>query len=216
MPPSQDERDKTGSPESVGREGSAGPGARPGAEEDGAARGRGRHGTRKEPALPSPASGGEEGEEFDRLLQEREEYKDKYLRTLAEAENQRKRAEREKSEYLQFALADSIKDFLEVVDSLERALSVANGAENAGFREGVSRIHKQFLDVLAKKGVAPIPEAAGGPFDPNIHQALTTEQSEAVEEPVVAEELQRGYRIHERLLRPSLVRVLVPKKDERA
>lgn len=178
---------------------------------------RGRHALRKEktPAHPAGSETGEGESELGILLRERDELKDKYLRSLAEAENQRKRAEREKSEFFQYALADTLKEFLGVADSLERALNVEDGSEEAGFQEGVRRIHRQLLDVLSKNGVTPIPHAAGGLFDPNVHQALTTEESEDVSEPRVAEELQRGYRLHDRLLRPALVRVVVPKKDDR-
>lgn len=163
------------------------------------------------------ASSPEEGGELERALRERDEFKDKYLRALAEVDNQRKRAERDKGEYFQFALAEVFKDILGVADSLERALGHESGdAEEQGFQEGVRRIHKQLLDVLANKGVKPIPDTTGKKFDPNFHQALTTEESEEVREPRVAEELQRGYRIHDRLLRPALVRVVVPgKKHQR-
>jgi molecular chaperone GrpE len=154
--------------------------------------------------------------ELARVLRERDEFKDRYLRALAEVDNQRKRAERDKRDHFQFALAETLKDILGVADSMERALGHEGDAEEEVFREGVRRIHKQLLDVLSKKGVTPILDVVGKKFDPNIHQALATEESEEAREPRVAEELQRGYRIHGRLLRPSLVRVVVPgKKHQR-
>jgi len=176
--------------------------------------GRRVHRKEKTPARPSASETGEGESDLGTLLRERDELKDKYFRSLAEAENQRKRAEREKSEFFQFALADALKEFLGVADSLERALSAEGGSGEEGFQEGVRRIHRQLLDVLAKNGVTPIPHAAGVRFDPTVHQALTTEESEEVEEPRVTEELQRGYRLHDRLLRPALVRVVMPKKDD--
>jgi molecular chaperone GrpE len=139
-----------------------------------------------------------------------QDWKDKALRTLAESENLRKRLERDKNEFYQFALADILKDILRVLDNLERALGTEEGG--AGFREGVELIRKQIFDLVAKRGVAPI-ERTDGRFDPTIHQALTTEIADGIEEPMIGEELQRGYMLNERLLRPALVKVLLPKKE---
>jgi molecular chaperone GrpE len=137
--------------------------------------------------------------------------KDKVMRTLAESDNLRKRLERDKHEFYQFALTDILKEVLLVLDNLDRAL----GSENAGgggFREGVELIRKQIIDLLAKRGVAPI-ERTDRRFDPAVHQALTTEDAEGIEEPMIGEELQKGYWLNDRLLRPALVKVLLPKKD---
>jgi molecular chaperone GrpE len=139
-----------------------------------------------------------------------QEWKDKALRTLAESDNIRKRLERDKNEFFQFALADILKDILHVLDNLERALGAEEGG--AGFREGVDLIRKQILDLVAKRGVAPI-ERTDRRFDPAIHQALTTESTDGIEEPMVGEELQKGYWLNDRLLRPALVKVLLPKKE---
>jgi molecular chaperone GrpE len=144
--------------------------------------------------------------------QEIAELKDRYLRTAAELNNQRKRLEREKTEHYQFALADVLKELLSVLDNFERALRAEPGADPAGFQEGIGLIHKQITDLLRRRGVVPI-EAADDAFDPAVQQAIVTEASTEVEEPRVAEELQRGYRLHDRLLRPALVKVLIPKKD---
>ncbi len=127
-------------------------------------------------------------------------------------DNLRKRMEREKAEFFQFALADLLKELLSVLDNFERALQSAPGSDPAGFQEGVGLIHKQLTDLLRRRGVTPI-EAADTAFDPSIQQAIVTEASAEVEEPKVAEELQRGYRLNDRLLRPALVKVLVPGKD---
>jgi len=138
------------------------------------------------------------------------EWKDKALRTLAETDNLRKRLEREKNEYFQFALEDVLKDFLHVIDNLERALQAQDATD--GFREGVELICKQMNDLVAKRGVTPI-ERPDGRFDPAVHQALVTEEAEGIEEPMIGEELQKGYMLNDRLLRPALVKVLLPKKD---
>ncbi|MHB8055967.1 MAG: nucleotide exchange factor GrpE [Candidatus Aminicenantales bacterium] len=137
-------------------------------------------------------------------------WKDKTLRTLAETDNLRKRLEREKNEYFQFALSDVLKDILHVIDNLERALKAQDSSE--GFREGIELIRKQMIDLVTKRGVTPI-ERTDGKFDPTIHQALLTEEVEGIEEPMVGEELQKGYMLNDRLLRPALVKVLLPRKE---
>ncbi len=170
----------------------------------------------RDPVPAVNAEGGGESpvaEEVDLLRRERDELKDKYLRARADAENQRKRLEREKKEYYEFALAELMKDLLAIVDNLELALSSPGGESEEGWREGIRRIHKQTLDLLSKRGVAPVPPAEGKRFDPAVHMALTTEERPDVKEPTVSEELQRGYRLHGRLLRPSVVKVAVPKKE---
>ncbi len=150
--------------------------------------------------------------ELKHLKKERDDLKDQYLRKLAEIENLRKRFEREKSEHYQFALSEMILELLAVKDNLERALQ-SRAAETDGktFREGVELIDRMFHNLLAKNGVQPI-EIKDRRFDPAFHHAMTTEESGTVEEPEVLEELQKGYLRHGRLLRPSLVKVAVPKK----
>ncbi|MDH7511691.1 MAG: nucleotide exchange factor GrpE [Clostridiales bacterium] len=147
------------------------------------------------------------------LKKDIEEFKDKYLRALAEMENLRKRADREKVEFRNYALAELLRELLVVLDNFERALKSRDQTDGRSFQEGVEMIYRMFLDLLMKNGVAPI-VIDNKKFDPNLHQAVLTEESDEVEEPEVAEELQRGYRLHGRLLRPSLVKVLVPKKKD--
>ncbi len=145
------------------------------------------------------------------LKKEKEELKDKYLRNLAEMENLKKRLEREKKEFYQYALAELLKELLVVLDDFERALQIANQVNGKSFREGVEMIYKQYRDFLAKKGVVPM-EIQDKKFDPNFHQAFITEEREDVEEPEVGEELLKGYFLHSRVLRPALVKVIIPKK----
>jgi molecular chaperone GrpE len=151
--------------------------------------------------------------EIKNLKKEKEEIKDKYLRKLAEMENLRKRFERERAEYEQYALNDFLRELLVVLDNFERALQSRPEPDGKSFQEGVEMIYRQYLDLLKKKGVVPI-EINDKKFDPTLHQAVSTEESEAVDEPEVAEEMQRGYLLHGRLLRPALVKVIVPKKRE--
>lgn len=147
------------------------------------------------------------------LKKEVEEYRDKYLRLAAEMENLRKRVEREKNDFYKYALSEFLKELLVVLDNFERALKAENSEDAKGFRQGMEAIHKQYLDLLTKKGVKPI-EIKDKKFDPNLHQAFMTEESEDVDEPEIGEEFQKGYSLHDRLLRPSLVKVIVPKKDK--
>jgi len=151
--------------------------------------------------------------EIKNLRKEKEEWKDKYLRALAEMDNARKRLEREKEEFTRFALSEFLKELLSVVDNLERALETRDETDGRPFQEGVAMIYRQLLDLLRKQGVKPI-EKQDNKFDPNIHQALISEEAEGIEEPEVAEVLQKGYYLHDRLLRPALVKVFVPRKNQ--
>lgn len=150
--------------------------------------------------------------EIKALRKERDEWKDKYLRSLAEMDNARKRLEREKDEFMRYALADLLKELLAVVDNFERALQVKDESNGRSFQEGVVMIYRQLLDLLRRFGVRPI-EIVDKKFDPSVQQAVLTEEMEGIEEPEVAEFLQRGYWLHDRLLRPAMVKVLVPKKN---
>lgn len=148
------------------------------------------------------------------LKKELEELKESYLRKLAETENLRKRLEREKAEFQQFALSGLLLEILGVADNFERALQTpVSETDGQTFREGIELILRMFQNLLAKHGVRPI-RLEGRAFDPNFHHAMTVEESDAVEEPEIEEELQRGYMHHDRLLRPTLVKVLVPKKGQ--
>jgi molecular chaperone GrpE len=151
--------------------------------------------------------------EFKHLKKKFEELKEDYLRKLAEMENLRKRLDREKNEYYQYALSDQMREILDVLDNFERALEKKNQGEEGSLREGVEMIYKQLRGYLYRHGVKPI-EIEDKKFDPHLHQAFLTEESDQISDPQVAEELQKGYMIHDRLLRPSLVKVLIPKKDK--
>jgi molecular chaperone GrpE len=147
--------------------------------------------------------------EIRELRKEVHELKDKYLRQAAEMENLRKRLDREKSDYLRFALADILREMLDVLDNFERALLSLAGTENPSTLEGIGLIAKQYMELLRKRGVTEI-EADGRPFDPTVHSAVQSVESFEVKDPVVGEVFQKGYRLHDRLLRPALVKVVVP------
>ena len=142
---------------------------------------------------------------IDRLQRERDEYYERLLRMTADFDNYRKRTDRERRELAEHAAMALLKDLLPLVDDLERAL--AADARNGDIdRRGVEIIHKQLLDLLAARGVVPI-EALGADFDPNLHQAVTHEPSEAHRDGEIIEELRRGYVLRDRLIRASMVKV---------
>ena len=150
--------------------------------------------------------------EIKQLKKEKEELRDQFLRKLAEMENLKKRLERERADYLQYSLSELLLELLVVLDNFERALSAAEqAADGKTFREGIELIFRMYQNILFKKGVQPI-EIKDGAFDPNLHHAMATEESDQVKDPEVAEVLQKGYMLHNRLLRPSMVRVLMPRK----
>ncbi len=151
--------------------------------------------------------------EMKSLKQEIAQLKDRYLRALAEMENLRKRVEREKTEFYQYALSEFLKELFVVLDNFEMALGSQDKGNGKSFREGIELIHKQYLDLLNKQGVTPI-EVKREKFDPNIHQAFATEESEDITEPMVVEELRKGYTLYNRVLRPALVKVCIPKKGK--
>ena len=151
-------------------------------------------------------------EEVERLTAELKDLNDRHLRRLAEIENLRKRHDKERVEYTQFALSDFIFELLGILDNIERALESAKSEDDgSSFREGVEMIYRMTHQILAKKGVRPV-VISDGRFDPEFHHAMSMEESDHVEEPVVGQELQKGYLLHDRLLRPALVKVLVPRK----
>jgi molecular chaperone GrpE len=151
-------------------------------------------------------------EKIERLQQENEKYQEEYLRMAADKDNLRKRLEREKEDFLQYALSDLLKDMLNVLDNFERALDSDHGENCKSLREGIELIYKQYEDLLKRQGVSPI-ETEDVIFDPRVQQAFMSSESSEVEEPTVHEELQKGYMLHDRLLRPALVKVLIPKRN---
>lgn len=148
------------------------------------------------------------------LKNENKKLNDEYLRKIAEMENLRKRLEREKSEFHQYALSDFLEGLLVVLDNFERALESENKGDGKSLRDGIEMIYKQYQNLLMKQGLTSI-ELKGKKFDPHLHQAFMTEESADVKEPEISEEIQKGYMLHNRLLRPTLVKVRVPKKDKK-
>ena len=142
--------------------------------------------------------------EVDRLKAERDQLLDRLARLQAEFENARKRAERERAEYRDYAAGSVVEQFLPVLDNFELALKATGSAHQ--LRSGVSLIVKQMEEILQKMQVHAIP-TVGEPFDPRIHEAMGTVDRDDVPDQHVAEEIRRGFKLRERLLRPALVRV---------
>jgi molecular chaperone GrpE len=145
-----------------------------------------------------------DGSELQKVTAERDTLLDRLARAQAEFDNARKRAAREQQDYRDYAQSDTIKALLPIMDSFERALKATN--EDSEFRNGVELIYKQLQDALLKLGVRPIP-AKGELFDPHLHEAVEMVDTNDAEDHEVLEELQRGYRLKERLLRPAMVKV---------
>jgi molecular chaperone GrpE len=140
-----------------------------------------------------------------------DDFRDRYMRTLADFENFRKRSEREKADFQRYALASVIRELLPVLDNFDRALE--HGEEGDEFHKGVSLIYKQLSEVLQRHGVKPITES-GVRFDPNIHEAVIREEDSSVPSHTVTAILQKGYFLHDRLLRPAMVKVAVGGPEE--
>lgn len=149
----------------------------------------------------------DEGQVED-LRRERDEFREKWLRTAAELENVRKRSRRELLESRRFAQADALRPFLKVLDDFERALqtpsSAADNQENEGFREGIELILQKFQGLLKDLGVEPV-EALAQPFDPNVHEAVGQLAREGAASGEVIEVVQQGYRFQDLVLRPARV-----------
>jgi molecular chaperone GrpE len=139
-----------------------------------------------------------------------DDFRDRYLRTLADFENFRKRGEREKQEFFKHALTGILRDLLPVIDNFDRALEHAE--EGDEFHKGVLLIYKQLFDVLERHGLKPVGEV-NVRFDPNIHEAVIREEDPSVPSHTVVAVLQKGYFLHDRLLRPALVKVAVGGPD---
>src|SRR5271168_3242935 len=142
--------------------------------------------------------------ELQKLKAERDSLVDRLARAQAEFENARRRASKEQQEFRDYAVADAIKSLLPVVDSLERALQVKSNA--AELRSGVELIYKQLQAALAKLSVHPI-VSKGEAFDPRYHEAVEMVETTEAPDHQVIEELQRGYKFKDRLLRPAMVKV---------
>jgi molecular chaperone GrpE len=160
-----------------------------------------------DPADETAGTPGTADSPAEQLQRDRDELYDRLLRKTAEFDNYRKRIERERREQADHAVTDLLLELLSVVDDFDRALTVDATAHDAGaYRKGVEIIHAKLHDLLKRYAVRPF-DALGEDFDPNIHQAVMHEVSPDHREGEVIGELQRGYKIGDRLLRPAMVKV---------
>ncbi|HEY6444848.1 MAG TPA: nucleotide exchange factor GrpE [Acidobacteriaceae bacterium] len=143
-------------------------------------------------------------EEYDRLKAERDQLFDRLARLQAEFDNARKRETKERTEFRDYAVANAVEQFLPVLDNFQLALKATGSADQ--LRTGVELIVKQMEEALRGLNVQPV-EAVGAVFDPKVHEALDMVERSDVPDHQVLEEVRRGYRIRDRLLRPALVRV---------
>lgn len=145
--------------------------------------------------------------EVEKAQCEAKAHQEQYLRTLADMENLRKRTQREKEELGKFANENILREILPVIDNLERAVEHAEQAHSSeGLMEGVQMTLTQFNQVLDRFGVKPV-ESLGEQFDPNLHQAMGQMETEEYPANTVAQQMQKGYQLNDRLLRPAMVMV---------
>jgi len=147
-------------------------------------------------------------EDLAMLQQERDELRDQLLRSRAEFANYQKRVKQQAESDRTYAIGNLARDLLEAIDNLERATEALRSSANEGISAGLDMVQKQLVGILSKYGVEPI-SAMGEPFDPNFHDALMQQPSAEHPEGTVVNELTRGYKIHDRVLRPSKVAVSV-------
>jgi molecular chaperone GrpE len=150
---------------------------------------------------------------YEKLRAEKDHLYDRLLRQQAELENVRKRVQREKEEFRQYAAEELIRALLPTLDSFERALKHRDAGVPEAIYQGVEMIYKELLGVLTRAGLVAI-EAKGKHFDPRFHQAVETVEAGPHGDQEIVEELQRGYMLKHRLLRPAIVKVAVAKRPK--
>ena len=144
--------------------------------------------------------------ERDQLVREKADLQDRVLRLQAEFDNFRKRGERDRSEYAQYAGMETVREILPILDNFEIAIKTETPDKH--YSKGIELIHQRMVDSLKKLGLEPI-ESVGEKFDPHIHQAIEKVQTEATPDHTILSDFQRGYRFKGKLLRPSMVKVAV-------
>jgi len=144
--------------------------------------------------------------QIDELKEERDKAQERVLRVQAEFDNFKKRTQKEKEADRKYKSQDLVNEILPAMDNFERALKVEVTEETSSFIEGITMVYRQFQDALKSQGVEAI-EAEGKEFDPNIHHAVMQVEEEGVEPNTIVEELQKGYMLKDRVIRPSMVKV---------
>lgn len=144
--------------------------------------------------------------ERDQLAKERDDYYDRLLRRTAEFENYRRRVDRERTELMEFAGMEAVRELLPILDDFERALKVESADKE--YARGMELIYQRLLEVLKKLGLEPM-DSSGRTFDPHLHDAVEIVNRDDVEDHTIVEEFRRGYNFKGRLLRPAMVKVAV-------
>jgi len=152
---------------------------------------------------------------YEKVLAEKKDLYERLLRNQAEMDNFRKRTQREKEELRQYAAEDLIRSLLPTLDGFERALQHRDVNVPAAFYQGLELIYRDLREVLARAGLAPI-ETSGQIFDPYLHQAVETVEDPSRREHEIVGEMQRGYKLKNKLLRPATVKVAVGGKPDQA
>lgn len=152
---------------------------------------------------------------YQKVLAEKQELYDRLLRKQAEFDNLRKRTQREREDFLAHAVADLVRALLPVLDGFDRALKHRDPRVPEQFYQGMELLHRELFEVLRRAGLAPV-ETAGKVFDPHFHQAVETVEVPGARDQEIVEELQRGYKLKHRLLRPATVKVAAAPRSEKA
>ncbi len=148
----------------------------------------------------------EDSNELEELTAERDELKDRLLRLQAEFDNYKKRTQKEKLAEREYKSMDLASEIIPVLDNFERALQVESTEENKGLIEGITMVYEQLLKALEKEDIKPM-TVLNEVFDPNLHHAVMQTEEEDVEENIITEELQKGYLIKDKVIRPAMVKV---------
>jgi molecular chaperone GrpE len=143
----------------------------------------------------------------EQLAAEKADLKDRLLRSLAEFDNFRRRAERDRSEYIRFAAMEMVRDLVPILDDFQRATKVETADKE--YAKGVELIYQRLFETLKKAGLEPIAAAAGQAFDPNLHHAVQRVPTADFEDQTILEQYQSGYNFKGKLLRPAMVKVAV-------
>jgi molecular chaperone GrpE len=145
----------------------------------------------------------------EQLQKQVEETHQQYLRSLADLDNYRRRARKDKEDALKYAVVPLLEVLLPILDNFERALEAADQNDNSQvLLEGIEMVYRQFLNALSQSGLTMI-EAEGKPFDPYQHNAVMQVEVDGVESGIVVEELQTGYKYHDRVIRPTMVKISI-------
>ncbi|MDY6904174.1 MAG: nucleotide exchange factor GrpE [Thermodesulfobacteriota bacterium] len=155
-------------------------------------------------------------QELETVKKEKADINDRFMRAAAEFDNYKKRLDRQWTDFKKYANESLIKELLTVVDNLERALCAVDGndSQTRGLCDGISMTVDEIFKIFEKFGVTRL-DSVGKPFNPNYHQAVARQASDTVAENIVLEEFQKGYMIHDRLLRPAMVVVSAGKEESK-